>query len=233
MNLQDNNCKQQEALEETPEAHIDVEYLIEEDPPNNCDQEEDPFAVNEIPEQVPDYPKASNLSKYIEGFITDDSTWDTAGLPEESDEEAEVKRFCFQANYFVKKYTRHKNGVCINEKTNVPEQISGNSLAEVLECIWNVVEPHLCREIDVNKVDGIKVSWAAKEKPDIRDIHNSVHLRDAKRKTMIRLNQLGEGKIMLHCEGKTACTRLKRKTEHVSRHVERHADLYGATRVIS
>ncbi|XP_055535346.1 uncharacterized protein LOC129724447 isoform X2 [Wyeomyia smithii] len=91
MNLQDNNCKQQEALEETPEAHIDVEYLIEEDPPNNCDQEEDPFAVNEIPEQVPDYPKASNLSKYIEGFITDDSTWDTAGLPEESDEEAEVK----------------------------------------------------------------------------------------------------------------------------------------------
>lgn len=55
----------------------------------------------------------------------------------------------------------------------------------------------------MNEVDGIKVSWSAKEDPDIRDINNFVYLRDAKRKTMIKLDQLGEGKIMLNWREKT------------------------------
>lgn len=70
------------------------------------------------------------------------------------------------------------------------------------ECVWNYVKPHLCREIDVHEADGIKVSWSVKEEPDIRDIHKFVYLRDTKRKNLIKMDQLGEGKLMLNWRGK-------------------------------
>lgn len=121
----------------------------------------------------------------------------------ENGDPEQKKKFFFFADYFIKKYTRQKSGLCINTKKNVPEKVSGNTLSEVLECLWNVVEPHLCREIDVSEVDGIKVSWSAKEKPDICDISKFVYLRDNKRKNLIKIDQLGEGKLILNWREKT------------------------------
>ncbi|XP_062556309.1 uncharacterized protein LOC134221137 [Armigeres subalbatus] len=117
--------------------------------------------------------------------------------------DAEHNKFFFHAEFIVKKYTRQKSGLCVNLKKNVPEKVSGNTLAEVLKCLWYFVEPHLCREVDVSEVDGIKVSWSKNEKPDIRDIAKFIYLRDTKRKNLIRIDQLGEGKIMLHWREKT------------------------------
>lgn len=190
-------------------AEEEEEYLIEDiedfqqnadtdgdqDGDQNGDPDEDPFAENEYESWSALYDGSMNPFSTQEDSHIDDSTQD-----KEADVETapEKKKFFFLANYFVKKYTRQKSGVCLNEKTNIPEKVFGDSLAEVQACIWRFIKPHLCREIDVHEADGIKVSWSVKEEPDIRDINNFVHLRDPKRKTVTKMDQLAEGRMLLN-----------------------------------
>ncbi|EDS25888.1 conserved hypothetical protein [Culex quinquefasciatus] len=112
-------------------------------------------------------------------------------------------KFRFLANFFVKNYTRQKNGICINAKKNIPEIVAGNSVPEVVQCIWDVVKPYLRREVDVADANGIKVSWSTKLEPDIRDIEKFVWLKDVKRKSVIRIDALGEGRKLLNWRDKT------------------------------
>ncbi|XP_062714786.1 uncharacterized protein LOC134291281 [Aedes albopictus] len=179
-------------VEEELEEALEEEYLIE-DPQHNADLNEDPFAEDES-QKWPSTNDNSTTPFSDQGDSSVDSTPDSGGVVELP----EKKKYYFSANYFVKKYTRQKNGICINEKSNVPEKVFGNNLSEVQRCIWNFVKPHLCREVDVQEADGIKVAWLLKEEPDIRDIHKFVYLRDSKRKTLIKMDQLGEGKLMLN-----------------------------------
>lgn len=137
----------------------------------------------------------------------------SGGVPKDavSDGEEEVEdalaegthRFRFLANLYVKNYTRQKNGVCINAKKNIPEVITGNSIPEVLQCIWDIVKPYLRREVDVAEANGIEVSWSAKSEPDLRDIDRFVWLKDVKRKSVIKIDELGEGRMLLNWRGKT------------------------------
>ena len=178
-----------------PDENLSVEeaeYLDE------CLEGEDPLAAECDSEQLcaksPDFTDDTESSE-------DDQPPSCDG--NQTSDPEQKKKYFFLADYMVKKYTRQKTGLCINHKKNVPEKVSGNTLAEVLECLWNFIEPHICREIDVSEVDGIKVSWSAKEKPDVRDIARFVYLKDTKRKNLIKIDQLGEGKIMLNWREKT------------------------------
>ncbi|KAL9704194.1 hypothetical protein quinque_007712 [Culex quinquefasciatus] len=83
------------------------------------------------------------------------------------------------------------------------EIVAGNSVPEVVQCIWDVVKPYLRREVDVAEANGIEVSWSAKLEPDLRDIEKFVWLKDVKRKSVIRIDALGEGRMLLNWRDKT------------------------------
>lgn len=182
-------------------------------PEDNLCAEEEEYLDDSLGDGDPLAAEWESAELYADAFSMPDVDVDVEAASEKNqsdpenkaqvEEDPERKKFFFLADYVVKKYTRQKSGLCINLKKNVPENVSGNTLSEVLQCIWNFIEPHLCREIDVSESDGIKVSWSAKEKPDIRDIAKFVYLKDTKRKNLVKIDQLGEGKIMLNWREKT------------------------------
>ncbi|XP_055524441.1 uncharacterized protein LOC129718053 [Wyeomyia smithii] len=178
-----------------------VEYLTEYSPEHDFqDQSMNDDFMNTQPHSNTDG-SITLKDNIADTFYAEDDCFNSSGCDDSradvNTEPVDKKKFCFLANYYVKQYTRQKNGLCINKKTNVPEKVDGGCVSEILQCIWIFIKPHLCREIDVSEADGIKVSWSVKEEPDIRNINKFVYLRNGKRKTVIKLDQLGEGNIML------------------------------------
>lgn len=161
---------------ETYEDYTDEERL-------ECfDDDETDAQVND--QNAIDYDLDLGDTQMEEDPIATGSDGDVASAGEEDVNatlEEGTHKFRFLANFFVKNYTRQKNGICINAKKNIPEIVAGNSVPEVEQCIWDVVKPYLRREVDVAEANGIEVSWSAKLEPDLRDIEKFVWLKDVKR----------------------------------------------------
>nr|XP_029720777.1 nascent polypeptide-associated complex subunit alpha, muscle-specific form-like [Aedes albopictus] len=123
-----------------PDENLSVEeaeYLDE------CLEGEDPLAAECDSEQLcPKSPAFTDDTESSEDDQPPSSDGNQTSDPEQK------KKYFFLADYMVKKYTRQKTGLCINHKKKVPEKDSGNTLVEVLECLWNFIEPHICQEID-------------------------------------------------------------------------------------
>ncbi|XP_039452359.1 uncharacterized protein LOC120431284 [Culex pipiens pallens] len=183
---------------ETYEDYTDEERL-------ECfDDDETDAQVND--QNAIDYDLDLGDTQMEEDPIATGSDGDVASAGEEDVNatlEEGTHKFRFLANFFVKNYTRQKNGICINAKKNIPEIVAGNSVPEVEQCIWDVVKPYLRREVDVAEANGIEVSWSAKLEPDLRDIEKFVWLKDVKRKSVIRIDALGEGRMLLNWRDKT------------------------------
>lgn len=76
--------------------------------------------------------------------------------------------------------------------------IFGNSVEEVLNCIWKNVERHVSREIIVEILDEQKlVKWSPKQSPDRTDLNKFVLLKHAKTKKLYTVEDIQENTKLL------------------------------------
>lgn len=121
------------------------------------------------------------------------------------DDDNSESLFVFISHYQQKEFVGQKS---INQE--IEEEVTGDSVIEVLDNIWSKVKPLIKREI---LVDGDKFSWAENESPDRSEIGSFIIFHDKAAKRNYQVSQINSDtlrkmrdrhvNVMIHIYGKS------------------------------